>query len=338
MNLYIKTATLVPTLIFVISACNPNGVHFKVGNKVIDESVLKSEYEQEYKGLKSNYEMQVSQMLKGLAYEKLIELAAKEKGQDKNAYMKSVLAAIPAPTEAQIASKYTQLQELGLISPTTSLAKSRGAVLGQLQKDMRDIAIAREFGLLRVKYGFKSSVEEEFNIGLVATDRRRGKKDAKITIIEYTDFQCPFCARAQGTSRQLRTMYGDKIQWVFRDYILVFHKQAMYAHQIGQCIHKQDELVFWNYFDRLFASLQVDRANIEPAKIDRLVAGLGVNMGQLKSCQTSPATQEQVLAEQKSGDSYSVRGTPAFFINGRFISGAAPLREFVGVIEEELAN
>lgn len=319
-----------------LTACNKEGPSISVGSHTLNESTIKSEMPDFYKQVKAQYNQQLYQYLKRMATQKLIELEAAEKSQKPKEYMNALINKIPRPTEAEIAEGYEELNSTGQ-SQGKALAEIRDQVIGYVMNHKREITVARELGRLRKKYNYKDSTEVRQQVSIDGA-AVRGNPDAKVTIIEFSDYECPYCAKSQATTRKLRKMYGDKLRFAFRNFPLDFHKNATYAHRTGICIYKQSPDKYWTYFDTLFARQLTDRSAIAGQKVKQLAASVGANMQSLTACIDDPATQEQITSEMKMGSEAGVSGTPAFFINGRFINGAVPLGEFVGVIEEELAN
>jgi protein-disulfide isomerase len=168
----------------------------------------------------------------------------------------------------------------------------------------------------------------------VATDGAlaKGPATAPMTIVEFSDFHCPFCKRVLPTLTQLESQYGDSVKLVFRDFpIDRLHPQARKAHEAARCANEQGK--FWAYRDVLFTKA--------PARSDQLQAyaqEAGLDMRAFDQCVASGKYQATVQQDVEEGSRAGVTGTPAFFINGRLVSGAQPLESFTRVIEEELAR
>jgi protein-disulfide isomerase len=160
----------------------------------------------------------------------------------------------------------------------------------------------------------------------------RGPKDAKVTMVEFTDYQCPFCKRYfDETYEDLLKTYDGKIRYVVRNFpITSSHPQAAKAAEAAECAHDQDK--FWEYHDRLFA--QQERLDVESLK--RLASDLGLDRGAFDTCLDGGEKTKLVEKDLEEGRRYGVRGTPTFFINGDFVAGAKPLIEFRSLIEPKL--
>ena len=158
-----------------------------------------------------------------------------------------------------------------------------------------------------------------------------GPKNASVTIVEFSDFQCPFCARASETLKRVREHFGDKIRIVFRHYPLPIHKDAPKAAEAAICANEQGK--FWEMHDHLFASAP----KLEIADLQRYAVEIGLNKEQFNQCLSSGKYAKTWALDKTDGTSYGMTGTPSFFINGRIIGGGAPAYDdFVQLIEEEL--
>ena len=161
----------------------------------------------------------------------------------------------------------------------------------------------------------------------------RGPVDAPVTIIEFSDFQCPFCSRATGTVKKLEEAYPGKIRFVYRDFPLVqIHPRAARAAEAAACANDQGK--FWAMHDALFSH----QDKLEDADLKQRAADLGLDAALFGACLDSGRHTAEVKKDQSEGERYGVASTPAFFVNGRLIVGAQPYETFARVVEEELAR
>jgi protein-disulfide isomerase len=167
----------------------------------------------------------------------------------------------------------------------------------------------------------------------------RGPKDAKVTIVEYSDFQCPYCARAHATvADQVMKEYDGKVKLVYKNFPLGFHPWAEPAAVAGLCAFEQDPDAFWKLYDYFFKNQQqLNPQNVKEKATEEL-KGTKVKMDKWNDCYDNKKTLEAVKADMAEGQSVGVTGTPAFLINGRKISGAQPFQNFKAVIDDELAR
>jgi protein-disulfide isomerase len=159
-----------------------------------------------------------------------------------------------------------------------------------------------------------------------------GPKNAKVTIVEWSDFQCPYCSRAIPTLKQVEEKYPKDVRVVFRHQPLPFHNNAKPAAEASMAAHEQGK--FWPYHDKLFANQgQLDRASLE-----KYAGEVGLNLVKFKAALDSGKFRSRVEADSAAGTAAGANGTPTFFINGRQLVGAQPFESFKSVIDEELAK
>lgn len=166
----------------------------------------------------------------------------------------------------------------------------------------------------------------------VAGAPSRGPADAPVTIVEFSDFHCPFCRRVQPTLDQLLQKYPDRVRLVYKHFPLdSLHPRARRAAEASWCAQQQDR--FWPYHDLLYKT----SADVSDAQLGQLAGQVGLDVSAFEQCLAGGEAAAAVEAHVEEGSRYGVSGTPGFFVNGRFLGGAQPLEAFVEIIEEELA-
>jgi protein-disulfide isomerase len=185
------------------------------------------------------------------------------------------------------------------------------------------------YASLRDKYKVEMKLEP-IRVEVAATGPAQGPANAPVTIVEFSDFQCPFCSRVIPSLNQVKEKYGDKVRIVFRQYPLPMHPQAQKAAEASLCANDQDK--FWQLHDAMFANQQALGVDQLKAK----AAELGLNAETFNSCLDSNKYAAQVATDLKEGSAAGVSGTPAMFINGRFVNGAVPFEEIASIVEDEL--
>jgi protein-disulfide isomerase len=161
----------------------------------------------------------------------------------------------------------------------------------------------------------------------------KGPAKATVTIVEFSDFHCPFCRRVIPTLAQLESKYGEKIKLVFRDFpIENLHPGATKAHEAARCANEQGK--FWTYHDKLFAAPPKSSPEIFKA----FAKELGLDVANFERCFDAGKYHADIKKDIEEGNGVGVTGTPAFFINGRLVSGAQPLEAFARIIDDELAR
>jgi protein-disulfide isomerase len=212
--------------------------------------------------------------------------------------------------------------------------KSEEESLKLIEDQLRQRRVAdrrRSFAAeLRAKGGVKVLIEPKRVAVSVDDDPALGPTTAPITILEFSDFQCPYCSRVLPTLKQVEERYGDKVRVVYRDFPLNFHPFAAKAAEAGACANEQGK--FWEIHDKMFANQQ--KLGVEDLK--GYAASLGLDAAVFGQCLDSGKYAEEWKKDLAEGTSYGVTGTPAFFINGRFLNGAVPLDKFTTIIDEEL--
>ena len=166
----------------------------------------------------------------------------------------------------------------------------------------------------------------------------KGNENAPVTIVEFSEYQCPFCKRYVDESYQkIFEEYGDQIRYIFRDYPLEFHQHAQKTAEAARCAGDQNQ--YWSMHDLLF-SQRDEWAN--EAKIDSLLADyasqLSLDKAEFNSCLTSGKHTQAVKDDLDLGKKIGVSGTPSFFINGQKLVGAHPFENFKKIIDEELGQ
>jgi protein-disulfide isomerase len=170
-------------------------------------------------------------------------------------------------------------------------------------------------------------------VEVTADDPSIGSASAPVTLVEFSDFQCPFCQRVAPTLKQVKQTYGDKVRIVWKDFPLTqIHPQAFKAGEAAHCAADQGK--FWEYHDRLFANQQ----QLMPADLKKHATDLGLDSKAFDSCLDSSKYGERVRDGVAEGSRLGVNSTPMIYINGRALSGAQPYEVFASVIDEELSK
>ncbi|MGH7544319.1 MAG: DsbA family protein [Gemmatimonadota bacterium] len=168
----------------------------------------------------------------------------------------------------------------------------------------------------------------------IAHDPILGSDDAPITIVEFSDFECPFCTRfAQETAPLLRRQYGDEVRWVFvNNPLQAIHPRAYDLALAGECAHEQDR--FWAFYDAMFS----DRYGTSDGGVANAARDIGLDTQQFETCFRNADHAEEVAADLKEAQKFYILGTPTFFVNGRRLEGALPAEAFAMVIDSILAT
>ena len=160
----------------------------------------------------------------------------------------------------------------------------------------------------------------------------KGSAEALVTLVEWSDFQCPYCSRVGPTMKQLEKDYGGDLRIAFKHNPLGFHPRAKPAALAAEAAGKQGK--FWEMHDKLFEN----QKDLTDENFVAWAGELGLDVEQFKKDIADPALAKKVDAQQAQGATLGARGTPAFFVNGRFLSGAQPVENFKKLIDEEKAK
>jgi protein-disulfide isomerase len=167
---------------------------------------------------------------------------------------------------------------------------------------------------------------------ITAADAVRGSRSAPIVLVEYSDFQCPFCTRGYNTVTELVKKYGDKIQFVYKHLPLSFHDKAMLAAQYFEAIKLQNNDKAFQFHDALFKDQQ-KVANGDPF-FKSMAKQVGADMARLAKDLNSDAVKTKIQNDMQEAAKFEIQGTPGFVINGIPLKGAYPADQFVTIIEE----
>jgi protein-disulfide isomerase len=169
--------------------------------------------------------------------------------------------------------------------------------------------------------------EYEVELGAAPTS---GPKDAAVTIVEFSDFQCPFCNRVTPTLAKIKETYGDDVRIAFKHMPLSMHPQAPQAHAASEAAHRQGR--FWEMHDRIFQN----QRDLSIATLESHAKAIGLDMDQYAKDVADPSVKKRIDEDMAQAGELGVSGTPAFFINGRFLSGAQPFENFKRAIDAAL--
>lgn len=211
---------------------------------------------------------------------------------------------------------------------------TRDEALKQIADGMRKQASAKrkyEFiKSLRAAAGVRVEIQPP-RAAVQAEGPARGKASAPVTIVEFSDFECPFCSRAAQTIRKITDTYGERVRVVFRDFPLASHRTAPRAAEAAHCADEQGK--FWEMHDLLLAKGGVP---LSDGDLRKAAADAGAEVDLFNVCLASGRYAEAWKTSQEEGTRAGVTSTPTFFINGRMVIGAAPYEMFQSIIDDEL--
>jgi protein-disulfide isomerase len=262
----------------------------------------------------------------------LIEAAAKKAGTTKDAYLQSELTKRRgAITDADIQRVYDDNKDRVGASTVADLKSSITTFITS-NRDAQNLAVL--VSELKAA-GPAVSVALDpprYDVTIAAHDPSRGPADAPVTIVEFSEYQCPFCARVTPTLKGLEQKYAGKIRFVYKDFPLQNHLQAPKAAEAAHCAGDQGK--YWELHDRLFANQQ----QLQVPQLKQHAAALGLNQATFDECLDSGKHAAIVQEDFEYGGKIGVGSTPTLYINGRIVSGAQPPSVFEAIIDDELAR
>jgi protein-disulfide isomerase len=302
----------------------------KIGDEVITESQLEAIAGTSLVALRQQiYDTKVAKLQEEI-YRRLLQEAAAAEGVSEGDYVKArVDEAVGEPDPGEVVmltSQYrAQLSEDDL--------EARNQVVQALKQRDRQRLAEELRATLFAEAGVTILLEPprvEFTVA--AGTPSRGPDDAAVVLIEYTDFQCPFCTRVQPTITELLRRYDGNLRHVFKNLPLPMHAEAPLAGAAALCA--QDQGKFWELHGWLFEN----QRTLSRASIVTKAGLLGMDNEAFEACINDGKYQGRVRAEMVEANGYGITGTPGFLINGRVLTGAQPIEAFVEIIDDELAR
>lgn len=270
------------------------------------------------------------QALEKYVYDLMVDRKAQAEGVTREEWLKKNLESqIPKPSDEEIAAVLKQYR--------SRLAKdddqARNQVISYLSQRGRQGAEAALRKTLEAEAGLQILLEPpRLHPKIMAHSPARGPEDAPVTLIEYTDFQCPFCGRAQATLETLRERYGKDLRMVFKNLPLAMHHNSRTAAEAAMCAKDQGK--FWEMHDWLFSHHnELDQEHILTQALE-----MKLDVEALKKCMADGTHSTEIDADVAEAGSFGITGTPGFVVNGRLVTGAQPVENFEAIINEELGR
>ncbi len=303
----------------------------RFGDQVITEADLEANetlQQQLISVRQQEYEI-TRQHLERMVFDRLLDQAAEEAGVPRAEYVQQkVDSQIPEPAEAQVNALLNQYR--ARLDPDPD--KARQQVVDALKQQNR----------ARVETGVREQMFRAAGVSILleplrfeieiaeSSPSRGGDANAPVTLVEYTDFQCPFCSRVQPTLNTVVSRYGDNVRHVFKHLPLAMHAQARMAAEASMCAGDQGK--FWELHDWLFANSK----NLSRETILEQARALDLDEEAFTACLDGESYAAAVQQDMIEAQGLGISGTPGFLINGRILRGAQPLDAFVEVIDDEL--
>jgi protein-disulfide isomerase len=272
-----------------------------------------------------------SQALEEMIGERLLEMEAKARGITTEGLLKDEVDQQLREPDAQL------VQQVYEQNKARFPGKTKDQVVAEIRKALKDQARTQTRAELQRRLRAKSKVEVALqaprtDMPVPAAAPVLGPNDAQVTIVQFTDYQCPYCHRAQATIDAVMSRYAGKVQLVHRDFPLDGHAQAFPAARAARCAGEQGK--FWDYY----RSLMTSPGSMDDKDLRARATTLKLDPAAFAGCLSSDRNDAVIRESVEAGVRAGVSGTPAYFINGRMISGARPFEAFQDIIEGELHN
>jgi protein-disulfide isomerase len=264
--------------------------------------------------------------------EKLVDAEAKAAGKATNDYVKDrVMASVGEPTAAEIQAFYDGKKSEG--APPLEMVKDQ--IINILKRQKSEAAIQTMVTELQGKAKLETKLPDvrspAQDIDVTAHTAFKGDKGAKVKVIEFADFQCPYCSKAADTVSALKAKYGDKVEFAYRHFPLrSIHPNAQRAAEFAQCANAQGK--FWEMHDKLYANQQ----KLDEPSMRGFLAELKIDAAAFDQCLSSGKGAADVEEDYKKGESLGIEGTPTFYINGRHFNGNPDVNGMSTAIDAEL--
>ncbi len=326
-----KEATAKPKIIF--KKGTKEGVIAKIaGVEITEDELIGSSRLSFYEIKKKEYDFKL-QRLKSILTDRLISKEADQAKMSKADFISKRIVKGKVKPSSKDFNRFLKEKQVDQSKVTPQL-KER--IMAYLSEQKREEKIEAYVSRLTKK----NPVEAYFTkpkLGMnISTDGAPtwGNKSAKVTIIEFSDFQCPFCARAAKTMAQIKKTYKGKVKIAFKHFPLPFHKDAKPASEAAMCINEQSTNKFWKFYNTVFKN----QKTLDAASLEKYAKQSGVNMDKFKACRDSSKFSSYVSKDIAYGEKIGVRSTPTFFVNGELVTGAVPFEKFAEVIDTAIED
>jgi protein-disulfide isomerase len=274
------------------------------------------------------------QGLDQLINDRLLEAKAKAAGLDVDAFLKKeLMAKVSEPTDEEARALYERAKADG--RQLEPFDKLKPQIVAYLKQQKGQQLVMQYVEQLRAEAKVEVLLPPYLppKVEVAALGPSKGPDNAPVTIVEFSDFQCPYCSRAEPVVKDLMELekYKGKLKLVYRDFPLPGHPLAPKASEAAHCAGDQGK--YWEMHSKLFAS----QPKLEVKDLKAYARELGLDAGRFDKCLDSGEKAVVVEGHAKAGHEVGVTGTPAFFINGRLVAGARPLADFASIIDAELA-
>lgn len=308
-----------------------NGVAARFGDIKITEADLKSKIGAEiYEAEQKVFDLKFNQ-IKAVIIEKLIENDPSKKDMTSDEFIeKNILSKITiSDKQIQDFIKERKIPKEH-INPDITL-KITEFLKGQEKLKAIDAWLAEKTKSKPIEIFIPRPKRPKFDV-IVGDAPTFGPNDAKVTIVEFSDFQCPYCAKGADLLKEIKKKYGSKVKVAFKNFPLEFHKQAKTAAVAALCAKEQSVDKFWSMHDKMFEN----QNELALEALKKTAKSIGLDSKKFDACLDSKKYLAKVEADYAEGQAIGVKSTPTFFVNGMIVNGAQPIEVFSELIDQEL--
>ncbi|HEX5420514.1 MAG TPA: thioredoxin domain-containing protein [Gammaproteobacteria bacterium] len=302
-----------------------------VDNQSVTEGELEAYVAPQLMTLRQQRQDVLEKGLDNYLAEQVLTREAKAQGLSVNDLIeKQVTSKIKAPSDKEIDAFYESNKDR-ISAPKAQIVPRIKEYLAQQRQQQ---AFADYAEALKMKYGVKVLLKP-LRVDVASADEPyEGPKNAPVALVEFGDFQCPYCAGLESTLAEVRKHYGDKVKLVFRQYPLEsIHPQAFKAAEASMCAREQGK--FWKLHDVMYG----DQKKLSVPDLKASAKQLGINAKQFNQCLDTGKYEKAIRADMLAGEKAGVSGTPALFVNGRPVpGGAVPYETLAKIIDDELTR
>jgi protein-disulfide isomerase len=297
-----------------------------ISRDAVDQRIMKDLFDEQFPNDRSAaLNSARTETLGQLIDETLVERAASQAGMTAAAWLEQQTEALPPITDAEVVGLFEENKKS--FGPDATLEALTPQIRAYLERRRQMKVLDR----LRADADVEILLTRP-RVEVALTGPSRGAKDAIVVMVEFSDYECPYCGRVEPTVMELLRRYPDSLRLVYRHHPLGFHPNARRAAEAAVCAEEQDR--FWDYHAVLFD-------NQRALQRDQLISyaeNLGFELQRFDDCMGSSETADRIDADIAEASELGATGTPAFFINGLMLTGAQPIEAFEALIDEELAT
>jgi protein-disulfide isomerase len=323
---FFSTASLLCLAVLAVVAQSDQTEVAEVGGVKITLGELEQEESAKLLSAHYQYYQAQSKALEDLIDKKLLEQKAKSENLTVDQLTdRDIKSKVTDPTEDQMKVYYEGLET---DQPYDAVREKILDKIRQLRTDKIRAAYVKE---LRAQVPVTIALAPPKAKVEVAETQSLGPKTAKVTLVEFADYECPYCQRVAPDVKKLKEDFGDRIAFSYKDFPLPNHTRAQKAAEAARCASKQDK--FWEFHDELFHSRELD--------VDQLKAqarALQLNPAQFDKCLDTGEQASAVAKDKKEGLKLGISGTPSFFVNEHYLSGAVDYATLRQVVEQQLSS